>query len=50
MFQWFKNVLFSNARYLVSVMGIFVHMQEKSQVFTKIKYGIEVRAVSAYNY
>lgn len=47
MFWWFKNGLFSNSGYLVSVMGIFIHMQSESQVFTKIKYGVEVMAVSA---
>ena len=50
MFQRFKTILFSNFRYLVSVMGIFIPMQLESQVFTQIKYGIEVMAVSAYSY
>ena len=49
MFQRFKTVLFSNFRYLVSIMGIFIPMQLESQVFTQIKYGIEVMAVSAYS-
>ena len=50
MFWWFKNFLFSNSRYLVSVMDILIHVHPESQVFIRIKYGIEVMAVAAYNY
>ena len=36
MFQRFKSALFSNFRYLISVMGIFIPMQSESKYLQKL--------------